>query len=174
MVLERGAAQVIDHAASLFTSPRMQMERKAGEFIRTGGWENIPEQQANDFLICPDVNGNLLVAQCSIVSPRMNPRVPINFLKDLCRNMTNWYPSLTGSRVIRSWICPVPFVVDARAFFGYVHPFENLAVSSGYGSVLIMAPVIGRMGADLLLGRSIVYDIRSFDPNRFEGQEFVK
>jgi sarcosine oxidase subunit beta len=175
IVLERGETQVMDHVSSFFTSPRMLMERRAGEFIRAGGrWEGIPEQHANELLISPDANGNLLAAQRSIVSPKMNPRFPIDFLKDLCRNVARWYPSLAGIRVIRSWICPVPFVVDAQAFFGYVHPFENLAVSSGYGSVLIMAPVLGRMGADLLLRRPIVYDIRSFDPNRFEGQDFVK
>jgi glycine/D-amino acid oxidase-like deaminating enzyme len=164
----------MDHISSFFTAPRLAMERRASEFIRTGGeWENIPQDQADEFLICPDANGNLLVAQRSLVSPRMKSQIPINFLKDLCRNMIHWYPSLAGIRVIRSWICPVPFVVDAQALFGYVHPFENLAVSSGYGSVLIMAPVIGRMGADLLLKRPVLYDIRSFDPNRFEGQDFV-
>jgi glycine/D-amino acid oxidase-like deaminating enzyme len=174
MVLERGAVQIMDHVSSFFASPRLAMERKASEFIHTGGkWENIPQQQANELLIAPDANGNLLVAQRSIVSPRMKARIPISFLKDLCRNVLRWYPSLAGIRVIRSWICPVPFVVDAQAFFGFVHPFENLAVSSGYGSVLIMAPVLGRMGADLLLRRPVLYDIRSFDPNRFERQDFV-
>jgi sarcosine oxidase subunit beta len=175
MVLERGAAQIMDHVSTFFTSPRLAMEQRASEFIRTGGkWENIPKQQTNEFLICSDANDNLLVAQRSFLSPRMNFRIPIDFLKDLCHNVMHWYPSLAGIRVIRSWICPVPFVVDAQAFLGYVHPFENLAVSSGYGSALIMAPVIGRAGADLLLQRSMLYDIRSFDPNRFEGQDFVK
>jgi sarcosine oxidase subunit beta len=173
MVLERGAVRGMDHASSFVTSPRLLMERWAGEFIRAGGgWENIPPQRADDFLICPDANGNLLVAQHSIVSPRIIPRIPIDFLKNLCRNVLRWYPSLAGVRIIRSWICPVPFVVDAQACFGFVHPFETLAVSSGYGSVLIMAPVLGRMGADLLLRRPVAYDIRSFDPNRFEGQDF--
>ncbi|MDR2259163.1 MAG: FAD-binding oxidoreductase [Treponema sp.] len=175
MVLERGAAQIMDHVSSFFTSPRLAMERKASEFICTGGkWENIPEEQANEFLVCSDANGNLLVAQRSLLSPRMSFRIPMEFLKDLCRNVIHWYPSFAGIRVIRSWICPVPFVVDAQAFLGYVHPFENLAVSSGYGSVLIMAPVIGKTGADLLLRRPVLYDIRSWDPNRFEGQDFVK
>jgi glycine/D-amino acid oxidase-like deaminating enzyme len=150
------------------------MERRASALIRQGGWDRKNELNADEFVICPDANGNLLTAQRSFVSPRMEPKVPVSFLQDMCRNVMNWYPSLSGSRIIRSWICPVPFVEDARPLFGYVNPFENIAVSSGYGSVLIMAPALGKMGADLLLHRKIAYNIEAFDPNRYDGQEFVK
>ena len=94
--------------------------------------------------------------------------VPPDFLRDMAQNVVRHFPVLEYCRIVRSWICPVPFVPDEKPFYGYVEPYRNLFISSGFSSVLIMAPIIGQLTKELLCGNKIPYDFRSFDPLRFE------
>jgi sarcosine oxidase subunit beta len=168
MVMEYSPGQRLDHVITFFHSPRVDMERRSAVLIQKGGWETIPEQNADEFVISPDVNGNYIIAQRSFVLPGMKAEVPLAFLAEMSSHVYERYPSFSKNKIIRSWISPVPFTIDGRGYFGFVKPFHNLAVSSGYASVLIMAPILGKMGADLLLHRSLIYDIDFMDPNRFD------
>lgn len=170
MVLERTPTPAVSGAVSPFTSHRIVMERRASELIQKVGWENMPQQEANEFVVVPDTNGNLIIAQRSYASPKMTTQVPAQFLRDMCESLRRWFPSLDTQRVIRSWITPVPFVLDGQGFFGFLKPYNNLAVSSGYGSVLIMAPVLGKMGLRLLTGQPQEYNVSGLNPHRFERQ----
>lgn len=168
MVLERMEHPPVRHTVSTFTSPRIRMERRASALLERMDWERLPRQESNEFSILPDTHGNLLVAQRSFVAPQYAAAVPMNYLREMSQNVKRWYPCLAPCRVIRSWITPVPFVQDEKPFFGFVKPYDNLAISSGYSSVLVMTPVLGRIGARLLMGQSQEYDVSAFDPNRFD------
>lgn len=170
MVLERMSPSPIPTAASPFFGPRLAMEKEAVSRIEAVGWENIQELNANEFVIVPDSHDNLVVAQRSCVTPGMQTRVPVRYLRDMCKNVLRWYPALQHARVVRSWISPVPFTPDTMGFFGRLNPYENLFVSSGYASVLIMLPVLGLMGARLLLGKQQDYDLSAMEANRFAEQ----
>ena len=167
MVLERGG-QELRNAVSPFTSPRIAMEKQATAAIETIGWENLPIQNADEFVIVPDTNDNLVVAQRSVIKREISSHMPVDYLKDMCRNVCYWFPDLAERRVIRSWITPVPFVPDRQPFWGRVQPYENLVIASGFCSVLIMAPVIGETNRMLLLGQKPQYQMEQFLPNRFE------
>lgn len=168
MVLERMEHPPVRHTVSTFTSPRIRMERQASALLERTDWERLPRQESNEFSILPDTHGNLLVAQRSFIAPQYAEAVPMNYLREMSRNVKQWYPSLAPCRVIRSWITPVPFVQDEKPFFGFVKPYDNLAISSGYSSVLVMTPVLGKIGARLLMNQEQKYDVSGFDPNRFD------
>ena len=166
MVMER-SKMLLRHTVSTFTSPRLEMEHRAGQLLKEGtAWEKLPELNANEFIIVPDTNGNHLVAQRSCISPGWIQNVPHEFLRDMCRNVSEYFPALRQTRVIRSWITPVPFVPDGNPFWGALEPYNNVIMATGFGSVLIMAPMIGTVTKELVLGEPVKYDLAEFDPNR--------
>ena len=85
----------------------------------------------------------------------------------MARNTLKYLPGLRQANIVRSWIRPVPFIPDNRPFYGYLRPYDNLFVASGFASALIVAPVVAKMTRDLLEGKKAAYDISSFDPSRF-------
>jgi len=168
MVMERTRTP-LKHTVTTFTSPRIEMERSASYALENAAWQELPVLHSNEFIIVPDTNGNHLVAQRSCVRADWIKNVPHNFLKDMCKNVAEHFPSLKQSRVIRSWLTPVPFVPDGNPFWGPLEQYDNVLMATGFGSVLIMAPMIGEVTRQLVLGEPVEYDLSDFNPNRVMG-----
>ncbi|MBQ3103476.1 MAG: FAD-binding oxidoreductase [Oscillospiraceae bacterium] len=166
MICERGAVE-LRHAVYPFTSPRVAMEQRAAKRIAQVGWERLEREHANEFVVVPDANGNLLVCQRSHASAEFVSRVPTEYMRDMAQNALKYFPAFASARVLRSWMAPVPFVPDGAPFFGFAAPYGNLFISSGFGSVLIMAPAIAKLTSRLLGGGTVPYDLGAFDPMRF-------
>ncbi|MDD6347405.1 MAG: FAD-dependent oxidoreductase [Lachnospiraceae bacterium] len=165
MVMER-SREVLRHTISTFTSPRITMQEAAAEILRETDWADFPEQNADEFIIVPDTNGNHLVAQRSCVSRRDIDKVPQEYLRDMAANVCRYLPSLKHQRIIRSWITPVPFVEDKKPFWGRLEAYPEVIAASGFESVLIMAPAIGRVTGRMVMGEPAGYDLTGCDPNR--------
>lgn len=168
LVAERGGIGP-NHVVCHFEPKRVQAERRSSVLAQEKGWGNFPRQDACEFIILKDAHDNIVSAQRSMVQKEIVTRVPPDFVRDMCQNVCTLFPQLKKCQVIRSWISPVPFVPDEKPFFGFVKPYHNLFLASGFASVLIMAPIIGQLVTDLLLGKTIPYDFSGFEPRRFEG-----
>lgn len=167
LVAERGGIS-LNNVIYQFEPTRVRMEQRSGELAMELGWENIPKLVASEFVILQDSHGNLVSAQSSMVTPEIVNAVPPEFLRDMAANIKLHFPKFGVCKVIRSWICPIPFVPDGKPFFGFVRPYNNLLLASGFASVLIMTPILGKLASSLLEGERISYDLSSFDPCRFE------
>ena len=167
MVAERGGCE-LRHGVYPFANPRIRDEQAAGRMAMEVGWENVTPIDAMEPALIPDVHGTLLVAERIHIGPEMMGAMPASYLRDMAASVLEYFPGFSGSRIIRSWITPVPFVPGGQPFFGFVKPFDNLFISSGYVSVLVMAPVLGAMTKRMLLGENPGYDVREYDPMRFE------
>jgi glycine/D-amino acid oxidase-like deaminating enzyme len=159
LVAERGGV-TLNNAIYQFEPTRVQMEQRSGELAMKLGWENIPEQKAREFVIVQDSHGNIISAQSSMVIPNILNTVPPEFLRDMAANIKWHFPNFGHCKVIRSWICPVPFVPDCKPFFGFVQPYDNLLLASGFSSVLIMTPILGKLACSMLGRETISYDLR--------------
>ncbi len=166
MICERGKVD-LHHALYPYSTPRVAMEQNSSRLIAELGWENIPKQNTNEFVTLPDVNGNLMIAQRSHVYPGYTQHVPTDYIRDMAQNMLKYFPGFAESRVIRSWITPVPFVPGGDPFFGFAKPYDNLFISSGFASVLIMTPMIAKMTRAMLDGKHPGYEVGGWDPMRF-------
>ena len=155
------------HGLYPFSTPRVAMEKKASRLIEEMGWENIPQLNANEFVTLPDTHGNLMIAQRSHVKPGYMERVPTEYIRDMAAQMLHYFPSFTETHIIRAWSSPVPFVPDGKPFFGFVQPYNNLFISSGFASVLIMTPVIAKMTKNMLNENYAGYDVSEWEPMRF-------
>lgn len=166
LVMERRREPLIHNVINAIHGRRFDMERRGAEILRQTAFEEMKMINAMEGVFSPDIHGNLIIGQRSHVVKALTRDVPTNYLRDMSRWAVKLCPKLSDCRVVRSWISPVPFTHDEKPFFGYVRPFDNLAVSAGYGSVLIMAPSLGEIGADLLLERPVRYDVSDYDANR--------
>ncbi|MDD6346656.1 MAG: FAD-binding oxidoreductase [Lachnospiraceae bacterium] len=166
LVMERQAEMPVKNVINTLHGRRFAMERQAAAYLEEGEFETMPRLDAFEGVLSPDIHGNLIIGQRSHVIGAMPDRLPASYVRDMSRWAIALCPVLQNCRVVRSWISPVPFTHDGKPFFGYVAPYENLAVSAGYGSVLIMAPTLGEIGAALLEERPIGYDVTAYDPNR--------
>lgn len=170
MVTERGEYGV-RNAVYAFTSPRIQMQEEAGKQALEKGWENLPMQQANEHCVVPDTEGNLLISQRSHIASSFSDRYPTSYIRDMAENTQMFFPSLRGVKVLRTWIKPVPFTPDDNPFMGFVDPYPNLFVSSGYASALIIAPVVAKITERMLRGEESPCDISAYAPLRFASEE---
>lgn len=167
LVAERGGVS-LNNVLYQFEPARMHMEQRSGELAMKLGWENIPKQETSEFVIVQDSHGNIISAQSSMVIPDIVDTVPPEFLRDMAANIRRHFPKFGSCKVIRSWICPVPFVPDGKPFFGFVRPYDNLLLASGFASVLIMAPILGKLAYSMLEREAISYDLSGFEPRRFD------
>jgi len=166
MITERGKYG-LKYGILKFASDRIEMQDRASEMAERIGWENMPEMDALEFCAVPDGEGSILIAERSHIWKDYRSAVPIEDMRLMARNTLKYLPGLRQANIVRSWIRPVPFIPDNRPFYGYLRPYDNLFVASGFASALIVAPVVAKMTRDLLEGKKAAYDISSFDPSRF-------
>jgi len=171
LVLERGKVN-LNTAVCHFDPVRPRLEQACGRLALTQGWGNFPPQEGCEFIILLDSNGNVITAQRNVVRPDILTAVPPDYVRDMAKNVLRHFPAIGKCKAIRSWICPVPFVPDGKPFLGFVAPYGNLLITSGYASVLIMTPVLGSLACSLLDGEGSPYDISAFAPLRFDEEEY--
>lgn len=171
MVMERGGI-TLNNVIYQFEPARAQIEESSSKLSMELGWENVPKQEAREFIITVDAHGNLLTAQASMVTSQITLTIPPEFVRDMAGNVKRFFPGFGSCKVLRSWICPVPFVPDRKPFFGFIAPYDNLMISTGYGSAFLMAPVMGKLTRATLDGEDHGYDLSEFEPRRYEREGF--
>lgn len=78
----------------------------------------------------------------------------------LLQSGLNLAPSLRQAPIIRMWSGLRPGTPDRRPYIGYVPGTDNLFVAAGhYRTGIILAPITGRIVADLITEGKTQYDI---------------
>ncbi len=78
------------------------------------------------------------------------------------------FPAVSNINVARSWAGPMGFTADGKPLIGRYSQADGLFISAGYnGGGFSLAPVAGRIMADLIVDGETAFDIGPFDPNRF-------
>jgi sarcosine oxidase, subunit beta len=94
-------------------------------------------------------------------------------LRSLKRMAAGWMkvaPVLGDIRVIRSWAGLYDMTPDAHPIVGPVPGAEGFYMAAGFsGHGFMMAPIVGRVMAELILGEPASVDISSLQAQRFSG-----
>jgi sarcosine oxidase, subunit beta len=94
-------------------------------------------------------------------------------LRSLRRMAAGWMkvaPVLGHIRVIRSWAGLYDMTPDAHPIVGPVPGVEGFYMAAGFsGHGFMMAPIVGRVMAELIVGEPTSVDISTLQAQRFSG-----
>jgi sarcosine oxidase subunit beta len=95
------------------------------------------------------------------------------FLEEMCRIMTGLLPVLKDVRVVRQWSGLYTVTPDAHPILGGAPGIDGYLQAVGFsGHGFMLAPVVGRIMAEMVLGKETFLDVRSLDAGRFERGEY--
>jgi sarcosine oxidase subunit beta len=95
------------------------------------------------------------------------------FLREMCRIMTGLLPVLRDVRVVRQWSGLYTMTPDAHPILGGVPGIDGYLQAVGFsGHGFMLAPVVGRIMAEMALGKETFLDVSSLDAGRFERGEY--
>lgn len=95
------------------------------------------------------------------------------FLRGMCRIMTGLLPVLRDVRVVRQWSGLYTMTPDAHPILGGVPGIDGYLQAVGFsGHGFMLAPVVGRIMAEMALGKETFLDVSSLDAGRFERGEY--
>ena len=90
-----------------------------------------------------------------------------HFLVRSARRLLELFPSLASTRVLRSWAGVEAWTPDRRFLIGQLPGHSGLFVAAGdSGLGFVRAPLIGRLVADLVAGRTPAFDLSPYAPGR--------
>lgn len=89
-------------------------------------------------------------------------------VKEVLKNAARLVPGLKDINIIRIMGGLRPYTPDGLPLIGYVEGLEGFFMAAGHeGDGIALAPITGRMVADLLLEGKTFMDIEALNPNRF-------
>ena len=93
---------------------------------------------------------------------------PLRFVKAVGRAAERGLPSLRGRRVLEVWRGLRPCTPDGLPIVGRPAGLANVTLATGHAMMgLTLAPITGRLVAELLAGERPSLDLRPLSPNRF-------
>ena len=111
-------------------------------------------------------NGNFLLGEAGVITEDLGARATAAGLAAIARESLRFIPALRHLRAIRGWASPVAFTDDGLPFLGPVADLPGLILATAFKSTVIVTPLVGRLVAQLALGRRPEIDIRPFSPDR--------
>ncbi|TMJ97726.1 MAG: FAD-binding oxidoreductase [Actinobacteria bacterium] len=107
-----------------------------------------------------------------LAEEELQPAVELDFLVASARTLSRLFPSLGVVRVLRSWAACEAWTRDHRFLLGPLPELPGLLIAAGdSGTGFLRAPLIGRLIAEMLLGRAPSHDLRPYAPTRRELEE---
>ncbi len=95
------------------------------------------------------------------------------FLRDMSRIITRLLPVLKDVRVVRQWSGLYTVTPDAHPILGGVPGIDGYLQAVGFsGHGFMLAPAVGRIMAEMALGKETFLDVRNLDAGRFERGEY--
>ncbi|MEW6622539.1 MAG: FAD-binding oxidoreductase [Bacillota bacterium] len=150
---------------------RVEFEDSVSCLAAKNGWENLGLMDECDLVVVQVHNGNLIIGQKTYVHPEFKGDTTYTGMAEMAKKAVRVLPDLSYVSVIRSWVSPVPFTPDHQPFLGPLGRYENLIVSSGYKSTIILTPLAGKLVSRMALGESLDYALEEFYPGRFTEKE---
>lgn len=97
------------------------------------------------------------------------------FLKEMTKRATTILPFLRDVRVIRQWAGLYTMTPDAQPILGPVKDLPQFFQAIGFsGHGFMLAPIVGRLMAQSILGFDVEMDISRLDLGRFERKELIE
>jgi glycine/D-amino acid oxidase-like deaminating enzyme len=105
----------------------------------------------------------------------LNPAPSGAVIRHIKERLPKRYPALKGVKLAEAWAGMIDVTPDAVPTLGEDHRLAGLYIATGLsGHGFGIGPAIGRVMADLMLGRGPGHDLTRFRPERFfDGSEIV-
>ena len=105
----------------------------------------------------------------------LNPDPSRAVIRNIEERLPKRYPALQGVKLAEAWAGMIDVTPDAVPTLGEDHRLAGLYIATGLsGHGFGIGPAIGRIMADLMLGRGPGHDLTRFRPQRFfDGSEIV-
>jgi sarcosine oxidase subunit beta len=129
-----------------------------------------PFVSGNGIYCCQSAFGNLIIGgggPWERVGYKTSGNVPT--IHRLASRMLQLFPELQGLEIIRAWAGIVELTPDHRPIIGEVPSLSGYVIAAGFcGNGFAMGPVVGEVITDLVRGRECAFDLKPFQPGRFE------
>ena len=116
-------------------------------------------------------HGGLILGQVSAIVPFPDEEIIEPGLSSLAAVITDVFPGLGRTAVVRSWASPVPFTVDHEPIIGPLPGHANLFVACGFKSAMVVAPTMGNLIASWLASGRMPAQLGPFTAHRFEASK---
>jgi D-amino-acid dehydrogenase len=100
----------------------------------------------------------------------INHKINLNRVEGIVNSIPKYYPNYTVQmpKVDKIWYGFRPCSPDGLPYIGYGKKLKNLIVAGGHGMMGVsLAPVTGKLVAELVSERSLSLDISMYNPERF-------
>jgi len=89
-------------------------------------------------------------------------------ISEVVKNAARYFPKLKDMSIIRTMGGMRPFTPDGLPLIGWTDGLEGFFMAAGHeGDGIALAPVTGRVVADIILKGETFVDVSGFNPNRF-------
>ncbi|MFW6040201.1 MAG: NAD(P)/FAD-dependent oxidoreductase, partial [Thermoplasmatota archaeon] len=106
-------------------------------------------------------------------APGINQRSSLWFLKKMSDTLTDFIPLFTGVNMIRQWAGMYDTTPDAQPILGPVPEVDRFYQLNGFsGHGFMVSPVVDKVTAELILGKTPSIDIDRLSVTRFEEEDF--
>lgn len=97
------------------------------------------------------------------------------FLEEMTKRVTRILPFLKDVRIIRQWAGLYNMTPDAQPILGPVEEYPNFFQAIGFsGHGFMLAPIVGRLMAQAILGLDVDIDMSKLDLGRFTRGELIE
>ena len=158
----KGTALVSEPVAPLIRGPVC-----GGGFLLKGSGGDPPRRQIG-FATIQTACGSILIAQSTEVCRTDDRSVNMPSLSLVAKRFLTCYPQLRDLQIIRAWAAVTTYTTDDLPVFGFSRGAENLFAVAGFKGAFTVAPAVGDLTRDALLGRPDP-DYRCCAPDRSAG-----
>jgi len=100
-----------------------------------------------------------------------NKRTTYEGMTSIAANAIKFFPQFKNFKIIRSFAGLRPYTPDGLPVLGYVNGIRNLIIASGHeGDGIALAPITGKLVAELVVSGAASIDISELSPNRFAAE----
>lgn len=96
-----------------------------------------------------------------------------DFMEDMAEKIVFQLPFLKDLRVVRQWAGHYDTSPDAQPILGKVPEYDGYLLACGCGKGFMLAPMIGKMMSEFLMGQKSIIDINILSVERFAKGELI-
>ncbi len=115
-------------------------------------------------------NGCLLISNAIQPAQEIHRESSAWGMPTINQQMTQFFPSLSEIRIVRTWSAPSPFSEDFHPVVGWLPQYDNLYLASAFHLAIPTIPIMSEKIADHILGRNqepTKKFLEPFSPQRF-------
>lgn len=95
-------------------------------------------------------------------------------IKLIIKQAIEYFPVLKNVHIIRTFAGLRPAVIDGKPIIGEIEERKGFYIAAGHeGDGIALAPITGKLMADLINGKRLAFDLSELNINRFKRKEAV-